>query len=47
MTERTVELSYPASSTTLREIRDRLDQVAGPLLTPAALEDLKLAVTEA
>jgi anti-sigma regulatory factor (Ser/Thr protein kinase) len=45
--ERTLELSYPASSSTLREIRDRLDHAAGPLLAPAALEDLKLAVTEA
>jgi serine/threonine-protein kinase RsbW len=47
MGERTIELSYPTSPVTLRDIRDAVDEAAGRLLPPGALEDLKLAVTEA
>jgi len=42
-----LELVIPADSAELREVRRRVDAWAGPYLPDAALQDLKLAITEA
>ena len=42
-----LELVIPAESAQLSELRSRIDAWAGPYLPEPALEDLKLAITEA
>ena len=42
-----LEVVIPADSAELSELRRRVDVWAGPYLLPAALQDLKLAITEA
>src|SRR5262245_23934997 len=47
MAEGCVQRTYPADATTLRSIRERVEDVCGRLLSPTECEDLKVAVTEA
>lgn len=47
MAEQVVRLSYPADPSTLSQIRGRVEEIAGRLLSPEECEDLKVAVTEA
>ena len=47
MPEDTIRLTYPALASQLSDIRERVEQVGGRLLSPTECEDLKLAVTEA
>jgi serine/threonine-protein kinase RsbW len=47
MAEEVVRLSYPADPSTLSQIRARVEEIAGRLLSPEECEDLKVAVTEA
>jgi serine/threonine-protein kinase RsbW len=47
MADEVVRLSFPADPSTLSQIRARVEEIAGRLLSPEECEDLKVAVTEA
>jgi serine/threonine-protein kinase RsbW len=47
MADEVVHLSFPADPSTLSQIRGRVEEIAGRLLSPGECEDLKVAVTEA